>query len=207
METIDHIYYINLDHRTDRESQMQDVLSSLSVEPSKVTRVQAIYTPPRGHIGCILSHIKALELFLKSPHKNCIIFEDDYTPLKPDTFWDTVRLLTTHSIEYDFVMLAYNELKSEETNFDWLRKVNFSWTSSGYIINKQFAHILYNRLVEECSIIDFTGVYLEKYNYCCVDYIFTKMMPDYKWYCLYPRLGVQRQSYSDVQLHVTNYNA
>lgn len=208
MNTVDHIYYINLDYRTDRELQIQSVIQDIAVEPSDVTRVQGIYTPGAGHIGCLLSHIKAIESFIASSYTSCMILEDDFLPLHPPTFWDTIRLLSSNQIDYDVVMLAYNKLDADTTNYDWLRKMNFSFTTSAYILHKKFAATLYEHLkTTYFNLVDYETTYKMKCDECCIDVAFTKLMPQHNWYCLYPRLGIQRESYSDIQGHTTNYNA
>jgi glycosyl transferase family 25 len=77
MEFIDHIYFINLDHRTDRLQQFQEEIQKLA-PLDKVERIQAVHKPELGGLGCSLSHVKTLETFLKSDYKNCLVFEDDF---------------------------------------------------------------------------------------------------------------------------------
>ena len=64
-------------------------------------------TPRPGEIGCYLSHLKAMETFLRSEAAWCVIFEDDaevlpgfvevLRALGERTDWDMVKLFNFHS--------------------------------------------------------------------------------------------------------------
>ena len=77
MENIDRIYYINLDHRTDRRQEFENEIQKLA-SLEKVERIQAVHKPELGCLGCTLSHVKTLETFLNSEYKTCLVFEDDF---------------------------------------------------------------------------------------------------------------------------------
>jgi hypothetical protein len=48
METVDCIYYINLDHRTDRREQFENEMKPFHLSPEKLVRVPAVYTKECG---------------------------------------------------------------------------------------------------------------------------------------------------------------
>jgi GR25 family glycosyltransferase involved in LPS biosynthesis len=208
MDTISHIYYINLDYRTDRRVQMEDWLEETGVPSEKITRISAVHTPESGYFGCALSHIKALEEFLTSSHKNCIIFEDDYMPIDSKTYWDTYSKLEEFNISYDIIMCAYNQLESEETTVPWLRKVNKSFTTSGYLITREFAPKLIENLKEGYGHLIDQSQKTNKIDHAYVlDVYWQKLMTTSKWYCFYPRIGKQREGYSDIQQRCVDYMA
>ena len=67
---IEHVVYINLDHRTDRRQHME---KEVSIFPSeRVTRFSAI-KHDYGAIGCTRSHIAVLEMAISSDWKNVLI--------------------------------------------------------------------------------------------------------------------------------------
>ena len=78
MENIDCVYYINLDHRLDRKESIEKELDKLGVPAEKRVRIPGIYNKNFGILGCGLSHKKALETFVASNHKTCLLFEDDF---------------------------------------------------------------------------------------------------------------------------------
>ena len=206
MDKIDALYYINLDYRADRKLQFLDWIDESGFPQEKVNRIQATAIPKGGHVGCYLSHIKTLQTFLDSPHNTCIIFEDDYQPLNVETFWSDVGRLFECGIGFDLVMCSYNELKSEAINISFLHKVYHSFTTSSYIITREFAKVLKEHwengiklLLEDEELIN------KKCDKYMLDVTWTELMPLAKWYTFYPRLGIQRPSFSDIQQENTYY--
>jgi glycosyl transferase family 25 len=208
MDKIDAVYYINLDYRTDRKQEFLEWIHESGFPESKIHRIQAVHTPGRGHIGCLLSHIKTLEIFLESSVSNCIIFEDDYMPLQVEGFWNHFSELFSSGKEFDLVMCSYNVLKSDETDVPFLRKVHESFTTSGYLITRNLAKVLMEHWKEtvRLALEEEERTRMKTHTYTA-DVSWQKLMPHYKWYCFYPRIGIQRASFSDLQGHYTNYNA
>jgi hypothetical protein len=208
MNHVDHIYYINLEYRTDRRLAFEEWLEETGVPMEKVTRIEGIYDPVFGYVGCVQSHLKAIKAFLDSGHKNCIIYEDDYTPLDPSTYWSSVQQVFDAKVDFDIVMLSYNVLESEETQWPWLHRVQKSFTASGLLLTREFAPKLFDVFHESyVKLVEFIKVNHRISPDLCNDAYWMKLMPISRWYCIYPRLGKQRESYSDLQKQITNYNA
>jgi GR25 family glycosyltransferase involved in LPS biosynthesis len=206
MNIIDHVYYINLDYRHDRRLQMEDWLDESGFPNQKVTRISAVQLPGAGHIGCLMSHIHTLKKFLESEYNTSLIFEDDYKPLDVLSFWSNFKKLQSSKIDYDIVMCAYNKLISEPTEFEWLHRVNFSYTSSGYLITRKFAPILIQNFTDAVNkIVEYEQLHKTRANDFCLDVYWQKLMPISKWYCFYPRIGKQIDSFSDIQSQYTTY--
>ena len=72
-EKIDGIFYINLDHRTDRRAEIEGELSRFDL---KFERFPAI-AHKIGGVGCGTSHLEVIKLAKKRGYKNVVIFEDD----------------------------------------------------------------------------------------------------------------------------------
>jgi GR25 family glycosyltransferase involved in LPS biosynthesis len=208
MNTIDHVYYINLDYRTDRRLQFEDWIEESGFPSQKVTRISGTPTPGNGILGCTMGHIKAIETFLVSNHTNCIIFEDDYVPLDVHTFWKNFQKLKDYNIDYNIVMGSYNVLDYNDTDYEFLKKVNSSLTASAYLITREFAPKLLETFKEGLQKkIEMESITHRKADEYSNDVYWQKLMPISKWYCFYPRIGIQRESYSDIQGHITAYNA
>jgi GR25 family glycosyltransferase involved in LPS biosynthesis len=195
MENIDIIYYINLDHRTDRNSQFRNWLLSTGFPESKIVRIPAIYTKGFGILGCGASHIKVLETFIESNHSNCIIFEDDYDPLERRTYWENYKKLFESDIDFDWVLLSYNYLKSQPTKYKWLHRVQESQTTSGYFIKRSIAKQLLDNFKDGLKKLEITK---EPKKYA-IDIHWKLLMKELKCYCFFPRIAVQRESYSDIE--------
>jgi GR25 family glycosyltransferase involved in LPS biosynthesis len=207
MENIDCIYYINLEHRTDRKEEFLNEMNRIGVAESKIVRIDAKHTGGFGILGCALSHMKALTIFLESNHKNCIIFEDDFTFTLDVNFAQFIlNKIFEEKVAFDIVMLAGNSIHEEITNHAFLRKVIDAQTTSGYLITRDFAPKLLNVLSESAYLLhDWYVKTGEKKHEYCLDIYWKKLQPENNWYICFPKLGVQRESYSDIEMKMTNY--
>jgi len=207
MEHIDCVYYINLEHRTDRKEQFEAEMLKLGVPTSKLVRVPGIYNKEFGILGCGLSHKKALETFMESSHKNCLVFEDDFEfTLDMNYVRYLLKSIFETNISYDLVMLAGNLYKTEKTEWPFLRKVLDGQTASGFLITREFAPRLLQNLEEATTLLQewhkHTGE--RKHDYC-IDIYWKKLQPISNWYVFHPKTGLQRESYSDNEYKRTNY--
>jgi GR25 family glycosyltransferase involved in LPS biosynthesis len=207
MDSIECVYYINLDHRTDRKQQFEEEMTKLGIPESKRVRIPAIYNKDFGILGCGLSHKKALETFLASSHTNCLIFEDDFQfTLDMNYVRYLLKVIHEEKVPYDLVMLAGNLFKTEATQWPFLQKVLDGQTASGFLITRSFAPKLLQALEESTTLLQewhkHTG---EKKHEYCNDIYWKKLQPKSNWYVVHPKTGIQRESYSDNEYKVTSY--
>lgn len=201
------IYYINLDHRTDRRDQFLGELNTLGIDDSRIVRIPAIYTEGFGILGCGLSHKKALETFYASGEPYCIICEDDFQITVDVEFCKfLLRYPFEQKIEFDLIMLAGKIFKEEETSSFFLRRVHDGQTTSAYLITREFAPTLITSFDESTKLLEgWWKQYKEKkYDYC-LDIYWKQLQPSSKWFVFHPKLGSQRESYSDIEQQTTNY--
>ena len=83
--------YINLDCRTDRRENFEDVKKQHPFF-SSIERMSAIENTD-GSIGCCLSHIKGLEMLSSTTEPYVAIIEDDFSFLTPTIFQNLSRNL------------------------------------------------------------------------------------------------------------------
>jgi GR25 family glycosyltransferase involved in LPS biosynthesis len=207
MDNIGAVYYINLDHRIDRRKEFEEEIKKLGFPQKKVHRISAIHTPGFGILGCGLSHKKALETFLESEHTYALIFEDDFTLTLDENY---CKFLLDYSfkqnIEFDILMLAGNVFKEEETQYPFLKKILDAQTASAFIIHRKFAPKLVQALGESTQLLeDWYKQHHEKKHEYCNDIYWKKLQPISNWFILKPKLGMQRESYSDNEQKITNY--
>jgi len=185
------VYYLNLDHRTDRKFSIEQQLKGL---PWPIVRVPGFFTQGRGIIGCGMSHIRALELFLESEHETCIIFEDDFAFTRPKSEF------VLPDFDWDVCMLGGCVTKTEPLNENFERAIHVG-TASGYAVTKKFAPILIQNFKEglEHLIRDFCP---PKY---AIDVYMTKLQPVSNWLICKPVFGVQMPSYSDIENRYVNF--
>jgi len=207
MDTIDCIYYINLEHRADRREKFLDEMKLLGVPDSKIVRIEGVYTKGYGAVGCGHSHIKALTAFIESGHKNCIIFEDDFKiTLDINYAKYLLRKLFEKNIQFDVVMLAGNIHKAESTDILSIYKAHKVLTTSGYIITREFASVLKELWLHYVPLLEEeykkSGTIVSDY---CIDLVWTQIQPQNRWFIFNPKIGKQRESYSDVENKITDY--
>lgn len=201
--SVDHVYYINLKHRPDRDVQIRHEIRKLGLL-DRTTRIDAVYEKGRGHLGCSRSHILALEQFLKSPHQNCIIFEDDFQ-FRGDHPTPALNKVFEQGVEYDVVMLSVGWTTAEKSQYNFLKKSTCTTTASGYLVNRKFApRLLANfregvRLLEEAynrgSKINGTDDALY-----AIDQYWCRLQGVSNWYIMDPVLGEQSMSKSDIMV-------
>jgi GR25 family glycosyltransferase involved in LPS biosynthesis len=199
MDNIDCVYYINLDHRVDRRVKIETELDKLGVSNDKRERIPGIYKSGFGILGCGLAHKAAIETFLVSPHKTCLIFEDDFEfTVDMEYVHMLLNAIFEQKILFDCIMLAGVVLEAQPTDYPFLLKVLNAHTASGYIITKDFAPVLLESYTESTRLLEETFVrHGQKEISYHNDIFWKKYQPHSKWFILNPRLGEQRESYSD----------
>lgn len=187
----DKIYCINLDERNDRWEESKKEFKKMNI--SNVKRISAIKNE-KGHLGCRDSHIEVIKDAKKNNYDKILIFEDDFTFINQDDGLISSILKQLSKQEWDLfyfgatVHLYDGKLKPVDTN---LVLTNFAYTTHSYAVNsKSFDFIIDNAKNNE--IIDVF------YN----DHIVSNS----KSYISNPMICLQRESYSDVEKRMSNYN-
>lgn len=208
MDKLDSILIINIEHRTDRLGRCMNWLVESGVPEEKIKRVDALYTPGRGHIGCMASHIRALETFLQSGGQVGLILEDDFEPFDIPSFWSNYTRLFDSGIKFDCVCASYNVEKVEDgpPEAPFLKRLRETMTASAYLVTREYAEVIHRCFLEAFYLTQFEESYTQQktHQYMHDVYWHTLMKQD-NWYCFYPRIGYQVESFSDIQGHVTNY--
>ena len=107
INNIDVVYVINLDNRLDRLYEFLSEMDKIKFPFNKIIRISGVYKRNEGHLGCSLSHIKALEHFISSEYKNCIIFEDDFQfTISPEEINELFDNFFNNNIDFDVCMLS-----------------------------------------------------------------------------------------------------
>ena len=207
-EYVDAIYYINLDNREDRKTEFLEEMRRMGVPTEKITRIQAVHKPGKGDWGCSLSHLITIQQFIDSGIDNCIVFEDDFL-FKQDLqiVNSAFREVFEKEIVYDVIMLSANEIDVADTEHEHLKKVKDAQTTSGYMVNKHFAPVLLKNYREGAKLIEksYGGGKSDKFQGpFCIDQYWKRLQPQSNWYLFSPKLGIQRESHSDIQGGVVN---
>lgn len=199
---IDRIFYINLDHRTDRRKEIEeefaimDIISCDQPNPDNklvFERFSAIKHDTIGGVGCGKSHIGVLKLAQQRNYSTIIIFEDDFMfTVSKDEFYKQLTFLD--GVYMDACLLSGNLMNYNHSGLTPdLYRLFKAQTTSGYLI-----HCRYNDTLIECfqtAIEDF-----ERTNHhwlFAIDVAWHRLQARDPWYALKTKIGKQRPSHSD----------
>lgn len=213
-DLIDVMYYINLDHREDRRNEFLEEMNRMGVPSHKIVRVAAINKPKQGDWGCSLSHIKTMQMFQESSYTNCIVFEDDFMftegifkggeILQPvGTINSEFQSFFSSKLPYDVCMLSCSVIQSEDIpDTKTVLKLLEGQTTSGYMVSKTYCPTLLANYQEGAILIERSykekGKGVEIQHDFCVDQYWKRLQPLGNWYVFNPKLGKQRDSFSDI---------
>lgn len=194
------VYYINCDHRVDRRSHIEGVLSSLNLDKKKFKRIPGDYIPSNGSLGCVNSHILIMNDIKKNSYENCIILEDDFIPYDIETFNSKLKEIIKSDLKWDIIMLSANLIETIQHK-DNLLKVIKAQTSSGYCINIKFVDNLLISFNESKQKLEQNMTKDE----WALDQNWKKIQSKYNWFCTNPLLGKQIDGYSDIEQKNIDY--
>jgi len=177
------VLYINLEKRKDRKEHIEKQFEDFH----NVERVDAIDTNDEnksGYFGCVLSHIKCLELARDRNYDEVIICEDDFEFVKNDFIYPT--------IDFDVFMLEVL-IKEVEQYEDYYRI--FQGEHLGcYLVKKHYYQTLIDCFKESYELLQkefkrdyYLDVYVQKLQ---IDDIFITTKD---------AIGRQMEDYSDIQ--------
>ena len=199
------VYYINLAHRTDRKELFLQEMKKANIPDTILYRQEAVWIPYDGATGCTLSHLFALQTFLKSPHQVALICEDDFTWLEePEIIQSFFTKL--EGISFNIVLLAGNVRMEEPSQFPFLHRVYSASTTSAYLVHRKYAQTLYDNFKEGLQV-RLTN-YKDKDMLCsyAIDNHWRQLQMKHEWYIAHPKLGKQRADYSDIEKKEVDYN-
>ncbi len=196
---IQNIYYINLEHRTDRNNHMIKQFKQLNWN---ATRIPAIKTP-NGAIGCTLSHIKCLQIAINLNLDYIVILEDDICFLNPSLFIQQLQKTLDTLTNWDVILFAGNNANTYTVINDSCVKIKNTQTTTGYMVNKHYFQILLDNIKEGLSqLIKQPHLHV---RYAIDKYWFLLQEKD-SWYFVTPLTVTQMESYSDIEKRNTNYS-
>ena len=206
LDYIDAILYINLEHRKDRNEHCLNEIKKIDPTLSKTHRIDAVSNNSNGALGCSLSHIKALELFIKNPSwNNILVLEDDFTFVS-DNIEDinkSIIYLLKNMSQFDILLLGVgiNDLQTDTIDDELILKVNSSQTASGYIVTRKYVYTLLANYIKSSNKMKKYG----KHSDWCLDQFWKRLMPISNWYTLKDRIAYQYANYSDIENAYHNY--
>jgi len=199
---IKHVFYINLEHRTDRKEHVEKQLALIGIK--NPTRFNAIKLE-NGAIGCSMSHLKCLQIAKENNWPHVLMCEDDIQFLQPDLFVKHMNnFLENHedNSTWDVVLLAGNNMPPYALEDDYSVRVFQCQTTTGYLVKQHYYDKLINNVKEGLQ-----KLLQEPHNhriYAIDKHWFQLQQQDY-WFLITPLTVVQREDYSDIEKRRTNY--
>lgn len=208
MENIDKIYYINLDHRIDRRTEIEHEFSSHfrgTILEHRIERFPAI-KHTLGLLGCSISHLEVIKRAKANGAKYIIVFEDDFEFLvSKEIFAENINTLfkqVENGLDFKVIMLAYNAINRFEVRENaLLDSTTDVQTCAGYLVNGKYFDELIQCWEHGVHMYEETG---HDWIYCCDQY--WKNLQKEKWYLFKTRIGKQRAGFSDCGKNFTDYN-
>jgi hypothetical protein len=196
--SIDGVFYINLDKRADRRSEIEAELGFLGLP---YERFPAIYHPS-GIVGCGHSHTAVLKIAKERGYKNVLIFEDDFVLLvPPEECLAQLNQLFESKEEFDVCFLAYN-IQRAEPHSELLQRVTECQTASAYIVNAHYYDKLIALYEWAMPLLESTGQHWIYAN----DQVWKRLQVTDRWFAFTTRLGRQRDGFSDNAQKFVSYN-
>ena len=197
---IKHAFYINLEHRTDRNEHVLEQLTNLGLP--NVERFNAIKME-NGAIGCSMSHLKILQYAYQNKLDHVLIIEDDITFLNPDLFkanFDT--FLQRNGSNWDVILLAGNNMPPYDKVDDVCIQVKRCQTTTGYLVNGPYIKKLMENV--KMGLTQLLHKPASHAMYAIDKFWFVLQTVD-KWFLIIPPTVIQREDYSDIEKKRTNY--
>jgi hypothetical protein len=196
-EHFDKIYYINLKHRTDRNTHMVNLLKNLDVPKNKIERIEAFRTPKFGALGCAKSHLKAQLDAVRNNYNRVLILEDDFYFFDNQDATAKLTKFITENNDWDVLMFTAQTLNREESGIENVDRIIEAFTASAYLINgHDYIKKLANNYRES---VDWLQSLTSPPEFChkCSDVHWRELQKVDKWYCFNPVLGKQLVNHSD----------
>jgi GR25 family glycosyltransferase involved in LPS biosynthesis len=154
---MDHVVYINLDHRTDRREHVEKELAALGIHDP--IRFPAVHLPKNPAAGCSLSHLKCLEKAKEEGWPHVLIVEDDIVfhdvPLFKRLFEGFIvsKAIKSEAIKsdqdsWDVLLIAGNNMLPYLPHDAWSVQVLNCQTTTGYLVNAHYYDVLIENIRE-----------------------------------------------------------
>jgi hypothetical protein len=197
---IDKVFYINLDKRTDRKEEIEKELTEYKLDYERFPAVEISYY---GCLGCSYSHHNAIALAKERGYKNILILEDDFTfVISSEQFEKQMETFFNSNVNYDVCLFSYNLQEYSESNYNFLYKVKYAQTTSGYLVNEKYYDTLINNYREGLEQL---GASWKAWIYA-IDVYWKELQEKDNWYCFKEKIGIQKPGFSDIRNDHVEFN-
>ena len=198
---VNHVLYINLDHRMDRKEHVEKQLSSIGIK--NPTRFNAIKMK-NGALGCSMSHLKCLQTAKENKWPHVLICEDDIQFLNPELFINQLSAFLSlyKQRDWDVILLAGNNMLPYEKHNSSCIKVHHCLTTTGYIVQEHYYDILIENYKEGIKNLMKEP---ENKKMFAIDKYWIQLQEVDNWFLIIPLSVVQMEDYSDIENKQTDF--
>jgi len=190
------IFLINMDQHTQRLATSKIELKKYNIDFVRVTGVLLNNgaTVQDRRLGCTLTHLNIIKDAKKNNLENVVIFEDDieFNPLV-ESYLPVIKDFIENN-NWHIFYFGGNHLGKEKSWVkitDKVRRVNRTYTTHAYIINKNCYDLIIDGFNENL-VIDQT--------------LIRKIQPLNKSFCCLPNMAYQRNEFSYIMNANRNYD-
>ena len=196
---LEHVYFINLEHRVDRLIMVKHELSKL--KPNIGTRFNAIKAAS-GAVGCSMSHIKCLEQARDQGLPHVFICEDDICFLNPELLMQNIQKFCENINNWDVLIIGGNTVPPYQQIGDFCARVFNNQTTTGYIVRQHYYDTLISNFREGLKLLISSPENKREY---AIDMYWKRLQTTGNWFFITPPTVTQREGFSDVENKQTNY--
>ena len=196
---VDHIFYINLDHRTDRRAEIETEMRVHGLVAERFSAIRDDF----GAVGCSRSHIAVWRLAKERGYRRTLVIEDDFM-LSVDIARFRTDIAAACEFGFDVCMVAYNGEQIEAlgpAQRGQLCRLLKARTTGGYIVDSAYI----DRLIDVCEpSVELLAKTRKKHKYA-IDMVIAPLQAADNWICTAQHLGTQRPSFSDIESRFVAY--
>ncbi len=194
-----HVYYINLEERTDRKKHIEKQLDTLGWCYERFNAIKA----KSGRVGCSMSHLKLLTMAKEKNLPYIVIIEDDIHFTDIQKFNVLYKHFVDTNIDYDVYLLAGNLRPPVQKFTPHILKISLSYTTTGYIVRQHYYDVLIQNIKDGIQKL------LKNANngMNAIDVNWIPLQKKDKWFISYPRTVTQLANhFSNIENRVVNYD-
>ena len=197
---LEHLFFINLEHRADRLITVKHELSKL--KPNIGTRFNAIKAAS-GAVGCTMSHIKCLEKARDEGLPHVFICEDDICFLNPQLLMKNIQKFCENIPEWDVLVIDGNSVPPYQQFGDFCVRVCNIQTTTGYIVRQHYYDTLIRNFREGLKLLISNPLNKREY---AIDIYWKRLQATGMWFFITPPTVCQQEGFSDIENTYTNYS-
>lgn len=192
------IYYINLEHRQDRNKEVIQEFNRIGLD--NFTRLNA-FKKTNGALGCAISHRTILKNWTANNSRLLMVCEDDIVfncSLKE--LEELVREFSNDK-SLDILCLSYNNFNEAPYN-DYFNLTSDTQTTGCYIVKPHMKKALIDNFSLSITMLE-AGV--DNQYKVAIDKVWKLLQKKYNFVIPKKRFAYQRESFSDIENRVVDY--